>query len=289
MHSLLTTLPFPPLLLALYACATVGIFLSKRMWVLLAIAVALHGFLLGAQIVLLARPPVSNMMETLFYVPFVAALVGLILPKLRLVGGISACVILPFLPNHLSFEPVQAVLNSNLWLTIHVLMVVGSYAFFLLATIIGHLYLMRPNPRALSPLLKVLYCGTFLLITGTILGGVWAGQSWGRFWDWDPKESWAFISCGAYLILLHLYRFKKITPPTLAMGSVIGFIFILFTWYGVNYILATGLHSYGFGEAKHHLLFGSFVAFEGLFLGFRRFYLWEKDKKDKSLRANNEK
>ena len=112
---------------------------------------------------------------------------------------------------------------------------------------------------------KTLYIGTALLIVGTILGGVWAAQSWGRFWDWDPKESWAFISALMYLAFLHAYKFRKIKERGLAIGSILGLMTISFTWYGVNYILGTGLHSYGFGGGGEWLYY-SYLLGEGLFI-----------------------
>ena len=116
-----------------------------------------------------------------------------------------------------------------------------------------------------SMILQTLYIGTAMLIAGTILGGLWAAESWGRFWDWDPKESWAFISSAFYLIWIHAYRFHKISSFGLAFGSVSGLLAISFTWYGVNYILGTGLHSYGFGSGGEHLYY-AFLGTESLFL-----------------------
>jgi ABC-type transport system involved in cytochrome c biogenesis permease subunit len=112
--------------------------------------------------------------------------------------------------------------------------------------------------------------GIALLIPGTILGGVWAAESWGRFWDWDPKESWAFISSCAYLIIIHSYTFGHIRGFGLAVGSIVGLLFISFTWYGVNYVLGTGLHSYGFGTGGEFWYYG-FILAEALFLIWKCF------------------
>jgi hypothetical protein len=102
------------------------------------------------------------------------------------------------------------------------------------------------------------------------LGGVWAAESWGRFWDWDPKESWAFISICLYLIWVHAYRFHRIASFGLAIGAVTGLLAISFTWYGVNYILGTGLHSYGFGSGGE-LYYYLFVGAESALLIFVAF------------------
>ncbi|MDB2614416.1 cytochrome c biogenesis protein CcsA, partial [Chlamydiales bacterium] len=226
----------------------------------------IHSLILLMRILILERPPVSSMNETLLFVPWSATLVYLIIhffknePILSLACALGNTLLLGVgwmadLGDNLS--TVQPVLNSQFWLTTHVLMVVGSYGIFILAGILGHFWLignlihkekswwMKQLPQLL---LTVLYTGLILLIGGTLLGGVWASQSWGRFWDWDPKESWAFISILTYLILIHLYTFNYTKSFGLAFGSILGVIMISFTWYGVNYILGTGLHSYGFGS-----------------------------------------
>ncbi len=169
---------------------------------------------------------------------------------------------------------MQAVLDSQVWLMVHVLLVVGSYGLFILGAALGHFYLggflLYKEERAwmhpLPPLiLQTLYGGTALLLSGTILGGIWAAQSWGRFWDWDPKESWAFISLCVYLLFIHAYRFSRLSSFGLSIGAVLGALTISFTWYGVNYLLGTGLHSYGFGEGGTYPYF-LFLGGEGVFL-----------------------
>ncbi len=211
----------------------------------------LHTLILGLLWYTLRRPPVSNMGETLLYVPWTTVLFGLLFAKkLKYAVPLAALVPLIFLPDPLTFSPLPPVLHAPYWLVVHVLMIVGSYGLFFLTALLSHFYLLRknPSPSLEKTLMQTLYLGTALLIVGTLLGGMWAQVSWGRFWDWDPKESWAFISIGFYLILIHAYRFKHISGRGVASGSLIGLILISFTWYGVNYILGTGLHSYGFGS-----------------------------------------
>lgn len=227
-------------------------------------AFGLHTVALTTTCYILQRPPVSNMAETLFYVPWTCALCGLLFKQKR-EGGAMAAILLLFLPGTFHFQNVQAVLDSQYWLIVHVLMVVGSYGIFFFAALLGHLYLLKIIKGVETILLRSLYIGTALLIGGTILGGVWAAQSWGRFWDWDPKEAWAFISSGLYLIIIHAYRFKKLSAKGLALGSIFGLMAITFTWYGVNYILATGLHSYGFGSGGA-LYYYLYLGAEALFL-----------------------
>ncbi len=173
-----------------------------------------------------------------------------------------------------NLHQVQAVLDSQFWLTLHVLLIVASYGVFILGSIIGHFYLglfvtHRQETfmmQQISQLIfKTMYGGTVFLIMGTILGGIWAAESWGRFWAWDPKESWAFISICFYLIWIHAYRFHHIASFGLAIGAISGLLSISFTWYGVNYILGVGLHSYGFGSGGG-LYYYIFLGVECIFL-----------------------
>lgn len=217
------------------------------------IAILLHTGLLAARIYILGRPPVANMMETLLYVPWISSLACLFYSHKAVIilGSLLACTLFAILEiyfNPKGLENLQAVLNSNYWLTIHVMLIVASYGVLILNGLIAHYALFKNDYSKEKILLKTLYLGVFLLIPGTILGGVWAAESWGRFWDWDPKESWAFISSVLYVTVIHAYRTGKIGMKGLAIGSIIGFNAITFTWYGVNYILGTGLHSYGFGN-----------------------------------------
>ncbi len=256
----------------------IGIFLTL-------VAFALNTLILLIRCFILQRPPVSSMFETVLYVPWIAVLVSLILAKktknsLILLGSCLVALILLVVLKATgldsSLENVQAVLDSQFWLIIHVLMIVASYGVFALAGILGQIYLFQyiihehetfDMQELGKAILQALYVGVCLLIPGTILGGIWAAQSWGRFWDWDPKESWAFISSCIYLIFIHAYTFKYIRYFGLAMGAVIGLLAISFTWYGVNYILATGLHTYGFGSGGE-IYYYLFLLAEILFLIF---------------------
>jgi cytochrome c biogenesis factor len=92
-----------------------------------------------------------------------------------------------------------------------------------------------------------LQVGVVLIIAGTLLGAVWADKAWGRFWGWDPKEVWALVVILIYLIPLHLRLVGRVQATGLAAWSIYGFGSVIFSWYGVNFILGAGLHSYGFG------------------------------------------
>ncbi|HVX61306.1 MAG TPA: cytochrome c biogenesis protein CcsA [Pirellulales bacterium] len=183
-----------------------------------------------------------------------------------------------------NIEPLQPVLRDNFWLLIHVLTIVSSYGAGALAWGLGNISLVyylfgkyrdpvvhtpaaagfgpasddvdvthqgRRPPEACHALAgytyKAVQVAVMLLITGTILGGLWADVSWGRFWGWDPKEVWALISGLVYLAILHGRYAGLFGNFGLAIGSVLGASAIVFSWYGVNFVLGAGLHSYGFG------------------------------------------
>lgn len=285
--------PWIPMLIALYGIGACLLLISFRTnsgkcrdlaSVSIGLAILCHTALLGMRCYILARPPVSNMFETVIYVPWIAACSAFFFPAFRKnsFAMLAACataigllVILEVADLNQGLDQVQAVLDSQFWLLIHVLLVVGSYGIFILGAILGHFYLAlfiahRKETAAMkelsSMILQSMYGGATLLIAGTILGGIWAAESWGRFWDWDPKESWAFISSCFYLIWIHAYRFHRIASFGLAIGAVSGFLAISFTWYGVNYILGTGLHSYGFGSGGE-IYYYAYLAGECLFLG----------------------
>ena len=131
----------------------------------------------------------------------------------------------------------------------------------------GHILLWRymRNPvaaRADRPmhfwLYRVIQLGVLLLAAGTILGGVWANYSWGRFWGWDPKETWALIALLCYILTLHGRLAGWWTQFGLVVASVVCFLAVLMAWYGVNFVLGKGLHSYGFGIGGENYV-GAFV------------------------------
>jgi ABC-type transport system involved in cytochrome c biogenesis permease subunit len=279
------------LFLFLLNSAMPGVISSRLSLFFTLLGFALHTGLLALRCYVLQRPPVSNMFETVVYVPWIALLLGLIFYftlRIKIILAAACLVSLALLVllelTHIdsSMENVQAVLDSQYWLIIHVLMVVGSYGAFVVSGILGHFFLIAVNREQTTPssldqiargILYTMYVGIALLIPGTILGGVWAAESWGRFWDWDPKESWAFISACVYLLFLHSYIFKRIQDFGLAVGSVTGLMAISFTWYGVNYVLGTGLHSYGFGRGGEFYYF-LYLALEAFFLA--GVCLWRK-------------
>jgi ABC-type transport system involved in cytochrome c biogenesis permease subunit len=185
------------------------------------------------------------------------------------------------LPIDSSLDVVVAVLKSNYWLTIHVLTIVASYGAFGLALALGHRHLFLLSTSRLGShqdddssrlIFRVIQLGVILVGVGTFLGGVWANESWGRFWGWDPKETWALITFLGYLVVVHLKYRRKINNFYLALSTIFGFMLVLMTWYGVNFILGRGLHSYGSGSGGTRWIVYYLVA-EVFFVGW---VFWKK-------------
>src|SRR5436853_5536738 len=156
-----------------------------------------------------------------------------------------------------SIDPLVPVLRDNFWLTIPVVTITLSYAAFALAMGFGHILLWRyaRNPaiaRTDAPmhfwLYRVLQLGVLLLAAGTILGGVWANYSWGRFWGWDPKETWALIALLCYLTTLHGRLAGWWTEFGLVVACVVCFMAVLIAGYGVIFVHGTVFDSDGYGR-----------------------------------------
>ena len=233
------------------------------------------------------RPPVTNMYESIIWVSFAVSFFGMIFfaryrAPVYLLAALPVTLIALLLVHQMpiampsSIEPLVPVLRDNFWLTVHVLTITLSYAAFALAMGFGHILLWRyaRNPadaRADAPmhfwLYRVLQLGVLLLAAGTILGGVWANYSWGRFWGWDPKETWALIALLCYILALHGRLAGWWTQFGLAVASVVCFLAVLMAWYGVNFVLGKGLHSYGFGIGGETYV-ATFIVLDLLFVAF---------------------
>jgi cytochrome c-type biogenesis protein CcsB len=242
-------------------------------------AFAIHAAGIALRVVLGGRPPVSNFYETTLWLPFVGVLIALVFERVyrvkyfAMAAALLALITL-FLSERLpldpSISPVVAVLRSNLWLTIHVLTIVASYGALALATVMAHVYGVaylagRNAKRSLASLDLFLYrslqVGVVLLAGGVMLGAVWANASWGRYWGWDPKETWALITLLWFLAILHGRFAGWMRGVGVALGTISGFFLLLMTYYGVSFYLV-GLHSYAGGHAKPlpPLLIGYLIA-----------------------------
>jgi cytochrome c-type biogenesis protein CcsB len=256
-------------------------------------AVALLVIGMGLRVYISGRAPVTNMYETVIWVGFGVLLFSLIFElrykcRYYLASGAPAAGVFLILADSVpaildpNIAPLTAVLRDNFWLTTHVLTVTISYAAFALAFALGHVVLakqifrggkMGDNKFLYAYIYRAMQVGILLLTAGVILGGVWANYSWGRFWGWDPKETWSLIAILCYLFVLHGRLVGWWKGFGMTVGSVIGFLSVLMCWYGVNFILGAGLHSYGFGAGGTHYVIG-FVVAEVLFVAvaiFRRY------------------
>jgi cytochrome c-type biogenesis protein CcsB len=233
------------------------------------------------------RPPVTNMYESIIWVSFAVSFFGMIFflryrTAIYLLAALPVTLIALLLVHQMpivmsaSIDPLVPVLRDNFWLTIHVLTITLSYAAFALAMGFGHILLWRyardPSEARSDAsmhfwLYRVLQLGVLLLAAGTILGGVWANYSWGRFWGWDPKETWALIALLCYIVTLHGRLAGWWTQFGLVVASVVCFLAVLMAWYGVNFVLGKGLHSYGFGIGGETYV-ATFVAVDLAFVAF---------------------
>ena len=251
------------------------------------LGLAFHAAGIAMRCMIAGRPPVTNMYESIIWVSFAVSFFGMIFfvryrARMYLLAALPVTLIALLLVHQMpiampsSIDPLVPVLRDNFWLTVHVLTITLSYAAFALAMGFGHILLWRyaRNPaaaRADAPmhfwLYRVLQLGVLLLATGTILGGVWANYSWGRFWGWDPKETWALIALLCYILALHGRLAGWWTRFGLAVASVVCFLAVLMAWYGVNFVLGKGLHSYGFGIGGETYV-TTFIVLDLLFVAF---------------------
>jgi cytochrome c-type biogenesis protein CcsB len=251
------------------------------------LGLAFHASAIVMRCLIAGRPPVTNMYESIIWVSFAVSFFGMIFfaryrTPVYLLAALPVTLIALLLVHQMpiampsSIDPLVPVLRDNFWLTIHVLTITLSYAAFALAMGFGHILLFRyardpRRARADQPmhfwLYRVLQLGVLLLAAGTILGGVWANYSWGRFWGWDPKETWALIALLCYITTLHGRLARWWTQFGLVVASVVCFLAVLMAWYGVNFVLGKGLHSYGFGLGGETYV-ATFVILDLLFVGF---------------------
>ena len=235
-------------------------------FIALATLFSLHTFGMGYRWVLSGHAPWSNIYETLVYISWSAVFAGVIFFRKSLLA-LSAAVIIAgifmFTAHLTDVDPqitnLVPVLKSY-WLTIHVSILTASYGFFGLGAILGFLtlimFIFRTNRPHIDDIIKhvaaiteiSLIIGLAAITIGNFLGGVWANESWGRYWGWDPKETWAYVSIVVYAIVLHLRFVKALnTPFVLATAALLAFSSILMTYLGVNFYLS-GLHSYATGD-----------------------------------------
>ena len=224
---------------------------------------------------LMQRPPVGNLYDTIPFITGIFLLFSFFFRKRSAVIFESAGIfgilglLLAFRYEFSQgidvFDPLVAVLNSNFWLTIHVLTITSGYGAGLFASALGKIYLIREfffSNKSQKALSQTLYSAVFLTLTlsllGTLLGGIWANESWGRFWGWDPKENGALMIVLWNLVILHARLCGWIEKNGTALLTSLGGAVIVFSWWHVNF-LGVGLHSYGFSEGKQIIWYYYFL------------------------------
>jgi ABC-type transport system involved in cytochrome c biogenesis permease subunit len=233
------------------------------------------------------RPPVTNLYTSAVFVGWVAVLLGLILERLNRRGfGLVVASIVGFLTliiaHHLAvqgdtLEMMQAVLDSNFWLSTHVVTVTMGYSATFLAGFLAQMAVLRDlflrtddeEHQQMARMIFGIVCfGLFFSFVGTVLGGIWADQSWGRFWGWDPKENGALMIVLWNAAVLHARLGGLIRYRGLLAMVIFGNIITAFSWFGVN-MLGVGLHSYGFmDQAFFWLIVFCFVELVMMWLVF---------------------
>jgi len=282
-------------LLAVFSWFNLSETLRRSAVWLVGLAFAIHTTGLIYRMVLEGRPPVTNLYSSAIFIGWGAVLLGIVLEKFHR-NGIGAVAssgigfITLIIAHHLALEGdtmemMRAVLDTNFWLATHVVAVTVGYASAFLAGFLAVIYILRgvftrtldaATGQSLARMIYGIVCfATLFSFVGTVLGGIWADQSWGRFWGWDPKENGALIIVLWNALILHARWGGMIRERGLVNCAIIGNIVTSWSWFGVN-MLGIGLHSYGFTDAAFRwlmLFVGSQIAF--IVLGLLPAKMWK--------------
>jgi ABC-type transport system involved in cytochrome c biogenesis permease subunit len=253
--------------------------LNRSAFYLLLLALAIHSFGLFSRMYLQERPPVTNLYSSAIFIGWGAVIVSLILERIFRDGIGAACAgaigfVTLIIAHHLAgsgdtLEMLQAVLDTNIWLATHVVCITTGYSAMFLAGMLAIIYIVRGvftrslKKQTADSLTRMTYgvvCfATLFSFVGTVLGGIWADQSWGRFWGWDPKENGAVLIVLWCAIILHARWGGFIRQRGLMVMAIFGNIVTSFSWFGVN-MLGVGLHSYGFMQKAFPWLLGFMIS-----------------------------
>lgn len=253
--------------------------LSKAAFWVLLLAFAIHSFGLISRMYIQGRPPVTNLYSSAVFVGWGAVLLGAFIEKFFKNGiGAAMASLVGFctliVAHHLAMsgdtlEMMRAVLDSNFWLATHVVIITFGYSAMFLAGALALVFVLlgvfskgfnKETARSLSAMVYGITCfATLFSLVGTILGGIWADQSWGRFWGWDPKENGALMIVVMGAIFLHA-RWGGICKERGLMSlALCGNIITAWSWFGTN-MLPVGLHSYGRMDSAYAWLIGFVLA-----------------------------
>jgi len=249
---------------------------------LLLLGLALHSAGLILRMALHGRPPVTNLYSSAVFVGWGSVLLGAFLERIYrtgmavVVAGLVGFITL-IVAHHLAsagdtLHVLQAVLDTNLWLATHVVIINTGYAAMVLAGAFATVAIIRrlldksfseSQQHAVARIVFGVICfATLFSFVGTVLGGIWADQSWGRFWGWDPKENGALMIVMWCAVVLHARLAGLLRDRGMLIAAIIGNIITAFSWFGVN-LLGVGLHTYGFMEGAFKWLI-VFIAFQAL-------------------------
>jgi ABC-type transport system involved in cytochrome c biogenesis permease subunit len=242
--------------------------LTVAAWALLLAAIGLQVAGIVIRCVLRERPPISTLYETALFISAMGAIVSLVVEGMGrrgialaltpVIGGLTLFLANRFevLKGEDTMPVLQAVLDTNFWLWLHVTCINIGYMGGLLAVLVAHVYVIgravglrsgnEDFYRAVARMNYGMLCFALVFcVVGTILGGIWANDSWGRFWGWDPKENGALLICLSQLAILHARMGGLLKPFGIAMATIVQGCVVAFSWWGVN-LLGIGLHAYGF-------------------------------------------
>ncbi|HER07918.1 MAG TPA: cytochrome C biogenesis protein [Bacteroides sp.] len=235
----------------------------------LAVAFVIHGIALAARWYISGHAPMSNGYESMIFMSWVTLLAGLIFARrsgyaIALTAILSALALMVAQMSNMNPEITNLVpVLKSVWLTIHVTVIMAGYGFLGLASILGLLNLFlyaslgASNAGRLRDVIievtrvnhLTLIVGLYFMTAGVFLGGVWANESWGRYWGWDPKETWALITVLVYAFVTHMHRIPGLRGNfAFNLASFTAYASVLMTYFGVNYFLG-GIHSYASGSA----------------------------------------
>ncbi len=247
--------------------------LGRAAFWLLMLAFAVHTFGLLARMYIQGRPPITNLYSSAVFVGWGAVLLGVFIEKFYKNGiGAAMASLVGFstliVAHHLAMsgdtlEMMRAVLDSNFWLATHVIIITFGYSAMFLAGALAIVFIMlgvftrsfhKETARSLSGMVYgITAFGVLFSLVGTILGGIWADQSWGRFWGWDPKENGALMIVVMGAIYLHARWGGLFRERGLMALAICGNIVTAWSWFGTN-LLGVGLHSYGFTDSGFYWL-----------------------------------
>jgi ABC-type transport system involved in cytochrome c biogenesis permease subunit len=259
--------------------------LGKTAIILLVAAFAIHTAGLLIRMYLQGRPPVTNLYSSAIFVGWGIVVLCLFLERIYRNSVASLCASAAGFTTLLiaynlqldgdTLEMLRAVLDTNVWLATHVVVVTLGYSATFLAGLLGIIFILRglisrsfsvDLVKSLNRMTYGVVCfATLFSLVGTILGGIWADQSWGRFWGWDPKENGALLIVLWNAILLHARWGGYVRERGIAVMAVFGNIITSLSWFGVN-MLGVGLHSYGFMDQAFVGLF-AFIASQVVIIG----------------------